>query len=384
METTQKITRLFWLYVASIVGAFVLSVCVFVIGFGSGLFDALFGVGVINLPTIGALSILMAVPLGCSLGIYILDRTVYGAPTSPIWRVLFAFLGGYAGLGLSYIVMPILLSHYGHYEGLIITFLPPFIVGFMSVIGYLLPGLFGRKESGMQTSTVFFGRILPLGILMILVSVAFYLSVTWQKEKIDAVKETERSIRFLGQFLSSINEGTDFYKNHSTEAVLQEIQTYRSKISKNYERRDNYDTTKKGWYECHIIFDEKQLFLAGIDTSQSDCVMGDFNYLGTTRKQTQSEPLRTGDATKFFRRILASINKETDFYKKHSTEPAIQEIEAYHSMISSNYVLYNRETKAWDEFDFYVEFDGKNKFRLNIDGSKGGFILRSFTYIREK
>ena len=116
--------RLFRLYIAAIIGAFALSICVFVIGFGSGLFDALFGVGVIYLPTIGALIIFLAVPLGCSLGIYILDRKVYGAPTSPIWRVLASFLGGYAGLGLSYIVIPIILSHYSHYEGFIITFLP--------------------------------------------------------------------------------------------------------------------------------------------------------------------------------------------------------------------------------------------------------------------
>ena len=381
METIDKIIRLFSLYIAAVVGAFALSVCFWALSFLACLF---------YVPTLLCLVWLIGIPLGSTLGIYIQDKRKYELPTYLPWRISSAFLVSLFGVMMVLKVLPL--------YGIDITdWLPP-VFGkkiaiefdllngsFFSLIGYLLISLFGgRKGPELQTSAVFFRRILPLGILVILVSVAVYLSVTWQKEKIDSVKETERSIRFLGQFLSSINEETDFYKNHSTETVLQEIQTYRSKISKNYDRRDNYDTTKKGWYECHIIFDEKQLFLAGIDTSQSDCVMGDFKYLGTTRKQTQSEPLRTGEATEFFRQILSSINNGTDSYKNCSESSAIQEIEAYRSMISSNYVLFNRETKGWDDFDFYVQFDGKNKFRLNIDGSKGGFVLRSFTYIGKK
>ena len=385
METIQKIIRLFRLYIAGFAGALALSVGVWVLCFGSGLFYACFGFGVIYLPTAINIVLFLTWPLGSALGMHFLDRRAYNLDSYHRWRVLVAFLLGV----LSVIFITTTCSVGGVYNQQIVScsfrflipLLLPFVIVFFSLIGYQLVGLFGGcKEPVLNKSpdVGIFSRVLPLGILMILVAVTFYLSVTRQKDEKDATSEREKANRFVEQFLASVNRETDFYKTHSSESALQSIKTNRPLIGSKYERRPH--SSEKGWFEYYIIFDGTQLFLVRIDTSRNEFVMKEFRYDGTSKKMTWSDGVRLDEARKFLNKILSSIKDETAFYKEHSEETALEGIQIHRSMIRGENSLPFRSSDGRN-FYFYLMFDDQQIFEAIIKDSNKDFVVSSFTYI---
>lgn len=283
--------RLFRLCIAAIAGVFVLVVCVCVLSFISTLFDARFGFGLIGFSPMVFLVLFFAVPLGCSLGMYLEDRRAYGPPTIPLWRILTAFLTSYMGIGLVFIILKnqwlgIVLRHY---TGFIFTFCPPLAAMFFALIGYHLPSLFVRKVSMAQASAgeennlydkkqriscehrtvgkTFLGQILPLGILIVCVSLTFYLLV------IPAGRESERAADFVKQCMVSINNDTDFYKNRSAQEAIQQIHSHRSMISGDYditgERMPEF-----GQRYYYIVFDNTHKFEVFITGFQEFTLQG--------------------------------------------------------------------------------------------------------------
>ena len=383
METVDKVIRLFSLYIAAVVGAFALSICFWVLCFGSAL---VFG-PIMYLPTLFYLILSVGIPLGSALGIYIQDKRKYKLPTYLFYRISTAFLFGIFCILLiriwsDYVGGIGLLTHslLGRHEGSAILLLP-FVNAFFSLIGYHFISLFGRRkapESETLPSIGIFSRLLPLGILVALVAGAIYLSLSWQKEKIDAVKEMEKANKFVEQFLVSINNDTDFYKTHSSGPAMQSIQANRRLISSNYERRRH--SSEKGWYEYYIIFDGGQLFLAGIDTSGREFIMREFRYDGTATKMTWSDGVGLDEARKFLNKILSSIKDEKDFYKEHSEETALEGIQTYRSMIRGENMLPFRSSDGHN-FYFYLMFDDQQVFEAIIKDSDKGFVVNSFTYI---
>jgi predicted LPLAT superfamily acyltransferase len=220
---------------------------------------------------------------------------------------------------------------------------------------------------------VFIGTVLLLGLL---VSFAAFILIPPVAEREAAGAED-----FYRKFLASMIADTDFYKQHATEAAILRIKDHRDLFSSSY-----YDSRKKcqrGWYEYYVIFNGNHGFIIGIEAPKGDFIVKDFRYCGVAKKRSWSEPPKTEEATQFFRQILFSINNETDFYKQHSTESTMQEIQTYRSMISSNNVLIYRHWEGEYNYYFYVEFDGKHGFEVYVEASKG-CIVKSFTYLGER
>lgn len=234
----------------------------------------------------------------------------------------------------------------------------------------------------MKNYKVLVGVILFFGFTAILVAIGYciiLLPLSLSSE-IEAASVEE----FYQQFLASIIGDTDFYRTHSMESAIQQIQTHRYLFSGNYD--DSRQRCQKGLYEYYIVFDEKHMFEVKIEGTNRNFVVSDFRYCGTTQKRSFSDPKprRTEEATKFFRQILVSINNETDFHKKHSDESAIQQIQVHRSMISSKHTLVYRHIEGeWEDFYFYVEFDEKHLFEIHVGSSEKGFLVKSFKYIEK-
>ena len=214
------------------------------------------------------------------------------------------------------------------------------------------------------------GLILFLGIFL---SLLIYLMIPPLADREAAGAED-----FFQQFLASIISDSDFYKEHSTQSAIRQIQHHQDFFSGDY--RDYRNICQIGRYKYYIIFSGRHEFSVNIEVSNNDFIVKDFSYGGIAKTQSP-KPHMTENATEFFNKILLSINNETEFYKKYSTEQAIHEIQTYRSMITKNDILAYRQVEgAWEHFYFYVVFDEKHVFEVHIDFERG-FLVKSFKYI---
>jgi hypothetical protein len=406
MGVGNKIFRWICLYGSGVVCAFIFAAGTIIFCFASAYLQSIV---TIYTPTVFYLAIFLSIPLGGPLGMYFLDKLADKLPMYPIWRIVAGFLMGLAGITFIWLSSQVAFLR-DTLAGMIIfnlspiPFLFPFVIPLFSLIGYQMVGLFENKSQKWESHVpieegknsingyegafiahheekrhVFTSQILPLGILVILVSATFYLIVTWPDPEIEAVKATD----FVKQFLASVNEETDFYEKHSKESAIQQIQYHRSLISNDYDIYRNKCT--KGWYEYYITFGNKHMFDIGIAASKNVFVVADFTYLGLKGRQPRSaQGISNEEAATFFNQILFSINNRTDFYKKNSTEPAIQEIQTYRPMISNNNVLVYRHWEGEHDYYFYIEFDGKHGFEVYVEASNNGCLVKSFTYLEER
>ncbi len=378
METIDKATRLLSLYIAAVIGASALAM----FGYVFCLFTTIY-----YFATATTLMCFLAFPVGSALGMYLLDKWCYEPPRHFIWRVLAAVLMGVAGF------MLIAVSVSQNQRDILLSplpqelFLHSVIISFFSLIGYLLAGLLEKRWKRPEDDDEVFAAhrkrlraVLFFGFLAMLVAIGYcimFIPLVLSSE-IEAAGAEE----FFQEFLASIIDDTDFYKNHSSEPAIEQIHTHRSLFNNNYDTYRNI--CQRGWYEYAIIFNENNRFEVGIEGTNRNFFVSNFTYTGITKKRSFSDPkpLKTGEATKFFRRIIASINNETDFYKRHSDESTIQQIQANRSMISSNDILAYRHIEGeWEDFYFYVVFDEKHVFEVHVGGSEKGFLVKSFEYI---
>ena len=394
MKVVQISVKGFLLYIAAVIGASVLGIS----GYTFCLFTDLY-----RLASVTTIICFLCLPIGSALGMYLLDRWIYEPPRHLIWRILVASLIGVGGFKLITICVTqsqkdILLSPLPSE-----LFLHPVIVAFFSLIGYLFVGLFEKGRSKGQSSEnignvadededILLTRrekqkmlviaIIFFGTLTLLTAIGYciiFLPLSLSQEV-----EAAGATNFFKQFLVSINNDTDFYKIHTDELPRTAIQKYRPMFSSNY--TFSLEKSVKGWYEYYVIYNEKNVFKVGIDASNRSFVVRDFTYNNdaVTTKQTWAlQGISNEEATTFFKQILSSINNETNFYKEHSKEPAIQQIKKCRPMISSDYVLVDRSRENTNGFYFYVTFNLKHDFQMYIKYSKNGFTLRSFTYLGE-
>jgi hypothetical protein len=87
--------------------------------------------------------------------------------------------------------------------------------------------------------------------------------------------------------------------------------------------------------------------------------------------------MREREARSFLIQAIGSINKQTDFYKKHSEKEALEEIEKVRFAITNNYkIILHYDT--WSEYDYEVVFDRKWGCYVTIIRSKGSLVISDF------
>jgi len=385
MKIFKVISRLFFLYVVAIICAPLLGMFAYVFC----IFTAIY-----RLATVTKIICFLAMPIGSALGMYLLDKWIYKPPTYFIWRMLTAVLisvGGFTliAVNISQDRRDLLLSPLP--SELYLHFL---IIGFFSLTGYVLAGLIENWRLKSQPSQYgsnmnnahrnilammlkIMGVVLFFGFLAVL-AVAGLFVVTPPEAEIEAAAVE----KFFQEFLASMISDTDFYKKNSSESAVQNINDSRRLFSNSYD--DYRDRCQRGYYEYSIVFDSKYLCKVKIEGTNRNFVVSSFEYGGITQKLSFSDPRprRKGEAMKFYKKILASVNNETDFYKKCSDEAAIQQIQAHRSMISSNDILAYRKTEGeWEDFYFYTVFDEEHVFEVHVNYSEKGLRVKNFTYI---
>lgn len=87
-------------------------------------------------------------------------------------------------------------------------------------------------------------------------------------------------------------------------------------------------------------------------------------------------------ARAFLEKVITSVNNDTDFYKKRSKENAVSDMEEHKTMISNNYIIevFNNE----GPYEYFVTFDEKYTFKVDINRSREGLILYKFYFIPGK
>jgi len=389
MGIGHKVARLFLLYAAAAIGSIVSGVCCWILVVFT----------LLRLPhTAYEVIGFLALPIGSALGMYLLDKWLYKTPRYLVWRILAAYLMSIGGFIL------LVMNATQTQKNVLLSPLPfeafllhPIIIGFFSLIGYMFVGLFTTKTTESQTSSDeedslpeedkessmaprkrwwrFIVAVLFLSVLAMLGVIAASIPPAAEIE-VSAVED------FFQQFLTSIISDTDFYKAHSSKSAIENIQANRSMFSGSHDRYRN--RCQRGLYEYSIIFNEKHQFKVKIEGTNRHFVVSDFRYGGITKVRSWSDPPMTEEATNFFGQTISSINSGTDFYKKHSTESAIKEIQTYQPMISSNNVLVYRHWEGEYDYYFYVEFDGKHGFEVHVEASKKGCFVKNFTYLGER
>ncbi len=111
-----------------------------------------------------------------------------------------------------------------------------------------------------HTALIIFSVII-LSILILLISI--FAIGRYMTEK-----ETEEVKRFIGQIITSVNEGTDFYKKQSHEKAVENIQDHKGEISVDYEIFIN--EVSMGHYECSVTFNNKTKFGIVVEAYKDD------------------------------------------------------------------------------------------------------------------
>jgi hypothetical protein len=87
--------------------------------------------------------------------------------------------------------------------------------------------------------------------------------------------------------------------------------------------------------------------------------------------------MREREARSFLIQAIESINKQTDFYKKHSKKEALEEIEKSRFAITNNYtIILHYDT--WSEYDYEVIFDVYTSSYIDIHRIKGSLWITYF------
>jgi hypothetical protein len=123
-----------------------------------------------------------------------------------------------------------------------------FVPGWFFVIA-ILPLVFLITKNNKMAVGALLGVPIYFVFIMIIYFVLGYSEVNLETKRTDFVK----------QCLTSINNGTDFYRNNSTEEAILQVQFYRSKISNNYEII-GYRMPEWCQYYYYIVFDKTNKF----------------------------------------------------------------------------------------------------------------------------
>ncbi|MHC4640776.1 MAG: hypothetical protein ACYS32_03960 [Planctomycetota bacterium] len=87
--------------------------------------------------------------------------------------------------------------------------------------------------------------------------------------------------------------------------------------------------------------------------------------------------MREREARSFLIQAIESINKQTDFYKKHSEKEALEEIEKSRFAITNNYTI-TLHYDTWSAYDYEVVFDRSYASYVDIHRIKGSLWITYF------
>ena len=233
------------------------------------------------------LAALLAAPLGCSLGIYVIDRLIFKYSNHTGWRILAGFLLGFFGIFTVWKVLPL----FGMNVFLWIppvcrtdidAYVIPFITAFFSLVGYHSIGIFSyffnktriaTTDTGSKR-TIYLSRLswllLLLSILVIFLSIVFR-PTPWRQEK--------KARKFLVKVVTSINENTDFYKKHTKKQALDRIKKYRHLIIEDRHIK-LYGSSEQGVHEYFVTFGKMYKFKVNIRVTKGAFILDRFYYVG--------------------------------------------------------------------------------------------------------
>ena len=87
--------------------------------------------------------------------------------------------------------------------------------------------------------------------------------------------------------------------------------------------------------------------------------------------------MREREARSFLIQAIESINKQTDFYKKHSEKEALENIEKNRFAITNNYTI-TLHYDTWSDYDYEIVFDRNYGFYVTIHRKKGSLVISDF------
>jgi hypothetical protein len=231
----------------------------------------------------------LACPIGFSGGMYFADKYIFKRPNRNVWEIVGGFLFAIFGLTLFQWGLPAI--------GIDIFFRDPIVFGtniaphilfaigaIFALIGYcsvqILESRFAKAEAAtlskadrrihelsrtrwqiLRSSGFALATLLTL-MLTILLIIAFR-PTSWKVEK--------KAARFLEQIITSINEQTNFYKEHSQFNVVSDIETHLSKISRNYKWR--IFRQSENLIEYFVTFDETYEFQFDVAISKKGHIL---------------------------------------------------------------------------------------------------------------
>lgn len=285
----HKIIRLFLCYIGGIIFALTIGEGVWHLCFLS---EYLFDISFFYVPTVLHIMLLIAWPIGLSLGMYSVGKLLLRTAIIDVWAIPAGFFAGLFSILLFGYILPLFGLNILDWAPIILgrnidVYMFLMVAAFFSLIGYNSLSFFKKphskasktrnqalngnittnvdvaSETGelpkLKRNTISSSKlpliILSVSILLILLLIAFR-PTPWKAE--------QKARGFLEKVLVSVNDSTDFYKKHSTENVMRNIEEQKTKISKDYiiEVFNN-----EGPYEYFVTFDKKYTFKADINYS---------------------------------------------------------------------------------------------------------------------
>lgn len=287
----RMIIKLIVFYISGTIFAFATSICVWCLCFVPPI---LFDVCVLYVPTAFYLIMLLAMPLGASLGMLVVDKLIFKRGAQAIWRVVGAFLSSLLGIVLVWRILPLfglkILDWVPLVHGVNIDFyLLPFVSGLFALCGYnavdILSGCGSRGTTvrpserndvgdSQPTSPKGLERRTIVAILALCgISLAIFLAIVLRPTP---WKAEEKARAFLEDVINSVNSGTDFYKKRSRQSAVSNIEEHKAMISNSYiiEVFNN-----EGPFEYFVTFDGKYTFKADVTKAQGGLLLHRFYFI---------------------------------------------------------------------------------------------------------
>jgi type II secretory pathway pseudopilin PulG len=111
-----------------------------------------------------------------------------------------------------------------------------------------------------QKPMVRFRLLVRLILLVAIVSIlpAALVGIRWRNSR-----NEQRAREFVREIVKSINQHTDFYKQHCRKRAIEDIEKNIGDITDNYEIRVlDYESAH---YEYSLIFDDKNIYVVTVD-----------------------------------------------------------------------------------------------------------------------
>ena len=236
-----------------------------------------FGIAFVRLPGSFYLTFFLSVPLGCALGIYLVDRITKTAPKFRLWGIVLGLWAGLFGVALPTRIIPHIGYNFDEWLferlGVRIDELVSLLeAAIFALIGYncirLIRLFFDRMhsvryEKNEETTPKGRCRIITsntVAFVILCVSiVTIFLGIIYRSELFNKKAETRA---FLEQVIVSINKDTDLYKQQfqKLSEIKQNPWQYLDQVSDKYTISlvdFNFD---EGRYDYIVTFNGNMMF----------------------------------------------------------------------------------------------------------------------------